>query len=186
MPDYWRPVLGYEDLYLVNRVGQVYSIRNQMVLKPSANERGYLRVCLQSKGDKKWAKVHRIVAQSFIPNLEGKPTVDHINGIRDDNRVENLRWATMKEQQTSTRRDRASKTMRASASSIKKKRRVVQLNKAGVVVAVHDGMHDAARSVGGSCGNIYLCCNGKRKSCGGYAFQYADAMDTLMEVDHEE
>lgn len=55
----------------------------------------HLRDC--DKNNNKLRKVHRIVAEAFIPKIEGKDNIDHINGIRDDNRVENLRWCTTKE-----------------------------------------------------------------------------------------
>lgn len=98
----WRPVVGYEGLYEVSDWGNVRSLNynktNQVkLLKQVAAKDGYLVVCLHKNGKQKEGKIHRLVATAFIPNQDDKPTVDHINGNKTDNRVENLRWATQME-----------------------------------------------------------------------------------------
>lgn len=92
-----KAIKGYED-YLISDTGQVYSSKTGKYLKPSKNKDGYYQVDLYKNRKRKTIFIHRLVAQAFIDNPENKPTVDHVNRDRLDNRVENLRWATSKEQ----------------------------------------------------------------------------------------
>ena len=93
----WRPIAGYEGLYEVSYDGNVYSHHTGKDLKPRLNTEGYPIVELCKDGQRKCVRIHRLIAQAFIPNPENKPYVDHINRIRNDNRLENLRWVTCSE-----------------------------------------------------------------------------------------
>lgn len=85
--------------YLVYQDGRVYSINRNIFLKPAYDERGYLRIGLSNNGVSKTYKLHRLIAEMFIPKINGKNQVNHINGIKDDNRVENLEWCNNAENQ---------------------------------------------------------------------------------------
>lgn len=98
----WKDVKGYEGLYQVSSFGRVKSLKKSTsgrVLKPIITRYGYLVLSLCKSGEMTIKRIHRLVAQAFIPNPENKPQVDHINTVRTDNRVENLKWATRSENQ---------------------------------------------------------------------------------------
>ena len=92
------PVPGFDE-YFASRDGRVYSNKWKRVLKPSLDSYGYEVVSVFNGGKEtmKNVKVHRLVAMTFIPNPHGFETIDHLNNIKIDNRVENLEWVTISE-----------------------------------------------------------------------------------------
>lgn len=98
----WKPIKDFEGYYEVSNIGRVRSLNykrtgKEKILKNTESNDGYLIVGLTKNGKRKQFKVHRLVAEAFIPNPENKPCIDHINTVRSDNRVENLRWVSYKE-----------------------------------------------------------------------------------------
>ena len=106
----WRPVKGFEGLYEVSSLARVRSLDRAVlgingstriikgkILNQTVNAYGYYSVGLYRDGKGLNRRVHRIFAEAFIPNPENKPCIDHINRDTKDNRIENLRWCTQKE-----------------------------------------------------------------------------------------
>ena len=94
MKEIWKDIKSYEGLYQVSNLGMV---RRNKILKQSTTRIGYKQVHLCKNGKSKMLSVHRLVALHFIDNPNNKSDVNHINGIKTDNRVENLEWNTKKE-----------------------------------------------------------------------------------------
>jgi hypothetical protein len=92
----WKKIIGYEN-YEVSDVGNVRNSKTGRVLKAGINSTGYYTVSLYKDGKKKTRKVHRLVGTVFIVNPDNKLCIDHINNIKTDNRLINLRFATYKE-----------------------------------------------------------------------------------------
>ena len=92
-PEYWTDIKGYPN-YSVSNLGRVRSKKTGKILKPYKTNRGYLTVGFWSDGKKKRLSIHRLVAQAFIQNLNNLPEVNHINGCKADNNVNNLEWSS--------------------------------------------------------------------------------------------
>lgn len=173
----WSDITGYEGLYEVSTDGRVRTIQHvtnghtfpsrDLTVSVYKSQR-YARVRLYKDGKSKDILVHRIVAETFIPNPDNKPQVNHINGNKFDNSVGNLEWCTASENQK-----HAFKTgLKDIEDTIKKTRKkVLQLDMSGNTIREWRSMSDAARELGLQVSNISHCCKGRIGSTGGYKWQ---------------
>jgi hypothetical protein len=97
MEEIWKTIKEYPN-YKISNTGKILSVKKNKELKIQKDGNGYNFICLNNGNRKKKLKLSRLLAFHFIPNPLNLKTVDHINRIRDDNRLENLRWASYKDQ----------------------------------------------------------------------------------------
>lgn len=186
----WKDVVGFEGLYKVSNDGRVignetiyycgYKKQTKRVLKEreivgDTDRLGHRRVTLYHDGNKKRIFIHRLVAEAFIPNPENKPEIDHINTNTSDNRVENLRWVTHKENQNNPITKVKQKTAQIGEKNFwfgkkgvlhhaSKRVRCVETGK------VYGGVAEAERITG--IRHIGCCCRGVRNTAGGLCWKF--------------
>lgn len=93
----WLKVKGYEERYEISDMGRIRRLSDGGLMRPAINQNGYQHVVLSKNGKTKDFRVHRLVATHFIENKAGKRDVNHKNGIKTDNRADNLEWLTHSE-----------------------------------------------------------------------------------------
>lgn len=179
----WRDVVGYKGLYMVSSFGRIASLTKKVsnrygtrtipckLLSPSISTYGYCKVilCLNAN-NRKHVKVHRLVAEAFIPNPDNKPQVDHIDRNKQNNNVGNLRWCTLSENMhnpltiehcRNLNLGRVYPTLRKSVVSIKN----------GVVVKQYGSIQEAVDDGFRRCG-VSNCCAGRNPTHYGYKWMY--------------
>lgn len=164
MSEEWTEVKDYEDKYQVSSLGRVRNKNTHRILKHGLNKNGYHRVNLYNESGMKSKFVHRLVAQAFIPNLENKPEVNHVDEDKNNNMVSNLEWSTRKNNiNHGTRNERSSKTQ-----SIP----IIATNLKTGESREFYGTNECARQLSLDSGNICKVLKGRLTQFKGYVFKY--------------
>ena len=188
MEEIYKDIKDLEGKYQVSNFGNIMSLNYRNtgraeLLKPREDKYGYYRVCLSKKGKKDWFFVHRLVAETFLPNPENKPCINHkIEGdegkkmnivyINEDGIVNEekstIEWVTYKENSNyGTRNERIfEKTTNGKLS-----KPVLQFTLDGEFIREWSSTKEAERN-GFNHGNIVSCCNGKLKTHKGFRWMY--------------
>lgn len=166
----WKDVKNYEGLYQISNKGRVKSLgndrsRKEKILKLLTNKKGYLQVNLYINSKMKTFRVHRLVAETFIPNPNNYPEINHKDEDKTNNCVENIEYCTHEYNS-----NYGSRTERAAQACSKP---VLQIDKTtNEVIAEWQSTHEVERKLGFNNSAISKCCTGKRKTCGGFRWSY--------------
>ncbi len=176
----WQPISGYENKYFVSNLGNVKSLHykrikgNNSLIKPQLTQSGYLRAELSINGNRIF--VHRLVALAFITNPENKPEVNHKNGVKTDNRVENLEWATKSEQQIHAQKVLGFKPniSQLVPYTLKSRKKINKIHPvSGEIIETYESHQDACRNNNLDKDAVYRALRNKTGISGGYKWESA-------------
>ena len=172
----WKQVKGYEGIYEVSTLGKIKNSKRNIIKKPYKDKYGYFLIQLWSNNKSLTTGLHRIIAQAFIPNPQNKPQINHKNGIRDDNRIENLEWCTVSENHKHSFRELGRKghsNMKGRKGKLHPKSRpVIQKTLDGKIINKYGSVLEAQRYTHIQESSIRSVCYGKYKHAGGYLWEY--------------
>lgn len=163
----WKDIQGYEGRYKISNLGRIKSLskmnrKGNEFCSPVRSKQGYRRVVLFKDKKTKTYMVHRLVAQTFLSNPKNKPYINHKNGLKEDNVAENLEWVTSSENIEHAFKNKLCKS----------RKKVLQFNLKGKLIKEFEGLRVAERQIGINHCNISFCCNGIKKTAGGFIWKF--------------
>ena len=173
MQEEWMDIEEFDGNYSISNFGRLKSksriikhpmgtcVWKEKFLSQVKNRKGYVEFQITYNGKHYSRKAHRLVANAFIPNPMGLPQVNHINGIKTDNRVENLEWCTNREN-----------SIHAINTELKPTKHIAQFDLEGNFIKEWKSASDAARELGVPYRSILANCNGKNKTAHGYIWKF--------------
>ena len=180
MNEIWKDIKNYKGLYQISNLGRVKSLRDknkkyrEKILKQYKDNCGYYYITLSANSNIKKHKVHRLVAQAFIPNPENKKEVNHIDGNKENNAITNLEWCTGKENKQHAWKIGLCRPIHHTEET---KRKLSEMRKGGknplskrvrciTTYEIFGSVVEAAVKYNGDKTGIAKCCRGKLKTSG--------------------
>ena len=178
----WIRIKNYPHYYISN-LARVKSFKKwrgttSRIMKPGGSSSGYLSVVISNSNGHRTHNIHRLLAEAFISNPENKPMINHKNGIKTDNRIDNLEWCTRSENQIHAFRTGLVKPPGETP--------VLQFSMSGEFIAEYKSQMEAARQTGVSQGNIWSVCNGRYKKTNGFIWKYRNEVKKLNEAKNQD
>lgn len=172
----WKEIKGYEGKYIISNYGEIISlprykqnnsklqyVEPKEILRYVNKNNGYVYVQLWNDAKFKNIRLHKLVAENFIENVDNKPQINHIDGNKENNRVDNLEWCTCKENiQHAYKNNLKTNTQQIKIKQFDKKHKFIQ---------EFDSLSEASKILNISIGNISQCINGKRKTSNSFIFE---------------
>lgn len=178
----WYDIYGFENLYQISSFGRVMALdritgtksyarrRKNLILKQAIDKDGYCKVGLSKNGIQKTFSVHRLLLISVYGYKKGKPYVNHKNGIKNCNHIENLEWCTQSENKKHAFATGLQKSMVGLESASAKK--IVQYNMDNSLIKEWDSIMDVERGLGFKNSAISRCCLGGRPTAYGFKWKH--------------
>lgn len=194
----WKPIKGFEGLYEISNTGLVKSLRREVpnnggisivkekILKPQKEKNGYLRIGLNKRNKKYMFLIHRLIAESFIPNVNNYAEINHKDGNKSNNNVDNLEWCSrsynIKHSYINKLRNTDINRKNAKKMIEKNKRKVVQKDLNGNMINIFDSIKEAGELTNIDKTNICSVCKhkGYYKTAGGYIWEYYNTKETVI------
>jgi hypothetical protein len=189
MKEIWKDIKNFEGYYQVSNLGRIRSITRKVsvvngsrttkgqILKPLKTKNGYYRIDLRLNQSHNYFLIHRLVAQTFIPNPNNYPYINHKDSNPLNNNVNNLEWCT---QSYNIKYAYTNGNAKPTAGCFKKGciphnlSKVAQYDKQGNLIEIYASVKLASKSINRTTTSIFYCLAGRTKSCGGYIWRYAN------------
>lgn len=178
MEEIWKDVKGYEGIYAISSYGRCKSLQAKlgygrmedkdgiMKIENIKHHNGYCTIKLTVNKIKKTARIHRLVAEAFIPNPNNYPFINHIDGNKLNNNVENLEWCNHQQNM-----EHASKHKLINQGI---KRKIKQLTLDNVEIKIFNSIREASKETNVNRDSISLCLKGIQHKAGNYKWEYVD------------
>ena len=176
----WANIKGFENLYKISTYGRIKSLGNgkstntetkkERVLKSNYSLTGYEKIKLFKDGKRYYFSVHRLVAQTFLANEENKKEVNHKDGNKGNNNVDNLEWVTSSENQLHAFKNGLQKSRMGKDHVQSKSVRQLDLN--GNLIRIFESVNQVKRELGFNSFGIIKCCKKEKKYNTAYKFKW--------------
>ena len=175
-----KEIEGWED-YTIDINGNVFSKRKNKYLKPIKNKCGYYNISLNKNKHRKECSIHRLVAETFIPNPNNYPVVNHIDGNKSNNNVDNLEWCTYKHNMKEAYRLKLihGGLENKYGKDYPRKLHLIGMFKDGILLEKFYGTGEIKRKYGFAPTAILNCCKGKHKKIYGYQWKFLELLEEI-------
>ena len=168
MQEIWKDIKGYNGKYQISNYGNVKNTKSSRLLKQ--RNKKYLEVVLYKNCQPKCYKIHRLVAEAFIPNPTNLPIINHKDENKLNNNVDNLEWCDAKYNSNYGKRNEL-------VSKNQSKYKIIQKDLSNNIIKIWDNIWDLTHNTKYKKDNISCCCRGKLKTAYGYKWEYIDRIN---------
>ncbi|MBO7526481.1 MAG: HNH endonuclease [Clostridia bacterium] len=160
----WKPIKDYENLYEISNFGVIRKVKTKRPLKVFYRTNGYYTTSLCKNYKVTMIYLHRIIAETFIPNPNNLPCINHKDGNKTNNDLSNLEWCTYSDN-----------NRHAYETGLKNCKKVAQYDIDGNLINIYNSVINASKETNISQANISSCALGKRNKAGGFIWKYLES-----------